>query len=67
QPGRRSKRNEDTFGKKDSEWDVYRVLGGDEGDSENEREEEQLTHIEAKLAEHDPTYSGENAPVDIEE
>eukprot|EP01134_Creolimax_fragrantissima_P008390 CFRG8390T1 len=64
--GRRSKRTEDTFGKNDREWDVYRVLGNDDDGSEDEREEVALTHIESKLAEHDPAYSGENAPVDIE-
>ena len=43
----------------DDDWDVYKKIRKDTGDSDSEEEMEKLTEYEATLREHDPSFENE--------
>lgn len=50
-------KKEDNFGMNDDDWEVYKVINKDHGDSDSEEEQERLTQFEDILKEHDPNHS----------
>lgn len=50
---------EDTFGMNDDDWMVYRHISKDAGDSDSEKEQEQLGEIENVLKKHDPNFQSD--------
>ncbi|KAG8234176.1 hypothetical protein J437_LFUL007336, partial [Ladona fulva] len=54
----------DTFGMRDEDWDVYKAINREGGDSDSEEEHERLTEIEETLRRHDPEHlrSGDGNP-----
>lgn len=46
----------DNFGQDDSDWDVYKEINRDGGNSDSEAEEEKLEELENLLKEHDPEF-----------
>ncbi len=56
----RKDKKEDTFGMNDDDWDVYKVIRKDQGDSDSEEEQEKLQEYEAVLREHDPDFDTED-------
>ncbi|XP_071450512.1 actin-related protein 5 [Hetaerina americana] len=44
----------DTFGMRDEDWDVYKAINREGGDSDSEEEHERLAEIEETLRRHDP-------------
>ena len=58
---RRRGGDEDTFGADDADWGVYRTIGGDQSDDEEEEDlESSLRKVEAQLLEHDPDFTEES-------
>jgi len=51
------KSKEDTFGQNDEDWMVYRSINKDAGDSDSEKEQEELNELENLLKKHDPDFS----------
>ncbi|XP_015765936.1 PREDICTED: actin-related protein 5-like [Acropora digitifera] len=51
------KPKEDTFGQNDEDWMVYRSINKDAGDSDSEKEQEELNELENLLKKHDPDFS----------
>lgn len=51
------KPKEDTFGQNDDDWMVYRSINKDAGDSDSEKEQEELNELENLLKKHDPDFS----------
>merc|ERR1719211_579665 len=47
-------KKEDTFGLNDDDWEVYKQISMDGGDSDSEEETLQCAQYEALLKEHDP-------------
>ncbi|XP_028394697.1 actin-related protein 5-like [Dendronephthya gigantea] len=47
---------DDTFGMNDEDWMVYRHISKDAGDSDSEKEQEELGEIENVLKKHDPNF-----------
>ncbi|XP_041369195.1 actin-related protein 5-like [Gigantopelta aegis] len=58
QNSKKSKK-EDTFGKNDADWDVYKSINTEMGTSDSEAEEERLEEIDNMLREHDPEFQRE--------
>jgi len=50
----RNTKKEDTFGMQDDDWDVYKQISKDGGDSDSEEEALRCAEYEAVLKEHDP-------------
>eukprot|EP00090_Calanus_glacialis_P030781 TRINITY_DN5000_c0_g1_i1.p1 TRINITY_DN5000_c0_g1~~TRINITY_DN5000_c0_g1_i1.p1 ORF type:complete len:706 (+),score=170.20 TRINITY_DN5000_c0_g1_i1:31-2118(+) len=50
----RHTKKEDTFGMEDDDWDVYKKISKDGGDSDSEEEALRCAEYEAVLREHDP-------------
>ncbi|XP_014776303.1 actin-related protein 5 [Octopus bimaculoides] len=50
------KQKDDNFGQNDADWDVYKEINPDGGDTDSEVEEEQLEELETMLREHDPEF-----------
>ncbi|KAK3728451.1 hypothetical protein RRG08_017251 [Elysia crispata] len=46
----------DNFGQDDSDWDVYKEINRDGGNSDSEAEEDKLEELENLLKEHDPEF-----------
>ncbi|GFR82480.1 actin-related protein 5-like [Elysia marginata] len=46
----------DNFGQDDSDWDVYKEINRDAGNSDSEAEEDKLEELENLLKEHDPDF-----------
>ncbi|XP_046844993.1 actin-related protein 5-like [Xenia sp. Carnegie-2017] len=57
--GGHKKPKDDTFGMNDDDWMVYRHISKDAGDSDSEREQEELGEIENVLKKHDPDFLAE--------
>jgi actin-related protein 5 len=53
-------KKDDTFGQNDDDWDVYKKIRKDTGDSDSEEEQERLAEFEAVLREHDPAFQNED-------
>ncbi|XP_048586929.1 actin-related protein 5 [Nematostella vectensis] len=51
------KNKEDTFGQNDEDWMVYRTINKDAGDSDSEKEQEELNELENLLKKHDPDFA----------
>lgn len=49
-------KKDDTFGMNDDDWDVYKKIRKDTGDSDSEEEQEKLAEYENVLREHDPNF-----------
>ncbi|KAK3910942.1 Actin-related protein 5 [Frankliniella fusca] len=49
-------KKEDNFGMRDEDWDVYKAIRRDGGDSDSEEEQERLVEIEEVLRQHDRTF-----------
>jgi len=62
--GKKRKKGEeekdDGFGRDDSDWAVYRELGGDEGSDAEEDDLAQVETLEAKLLQYDPTFTDDD-------
>lgn len=62
----RRDKKEDNFGMRDEDWDVYKAIRRDGGDSDSEEEQERLVEIEETLRQNDPTFvEGSVSSVDI--
>ncbi|KXJ07690.1 Actin-related protein 5 [Exaiptasia diaphana] len=65
------KSKEDTFGQNDEDWMVYRAINKDAGDSDSEKEQEELTELENLLKKHDKEFArneeSKGGPVDLAE
>ena len=65
------KEKEDTFGRDDNDWKIYRSISIDDGETDSETEAEQIAQIETVLKQQDPNFilEGENGekPVSIAE
>ncbi|KAK9506840.1 hypothetical protein O3M35_008702 [Rhynocoris fuscipes] len=48
---------DDDFGTRDEDWDVYKVINKEGGDSDSEEEGEKLVQLEQILRAHDPLFS----------
>ncbi|BES94721.1 Actin-related protein [Nesidiocoris tenuis] len=55
-----NEKKEDDFGRRDQDWDVYKVINR-EGDSDSEAETERLMELEEALRAHDPTFMVDNS------
>lgn len=49
-------KKDDDFGRNDDDWDVYKVIRKDTGDSDSEAEQERLAEYEAALKENAPEF-----------
>ena len=58
-------KKEDTFGMNDDDWDVYKTIRKDQGDSDSEEEQEKLAEYEAVLREHDPNFENDEDKEEI--
>ncbi|KAJ1522011.1 hypothetical protein ONE63_002333 [Megalurothrips usitatus] len=52
----RRDKKDDNFGMRDEDWDVYKAIRKDGGDSDSEEEQERLVDIEEVLRQNDPTF-----------
>ncbi|XP_070532455.1 actin-related protein 5-like isoform X2 [Ptychodera flava] len=57
--GGSGKGKEDTFGQNDEDWNVYKTINKEGGDSDSEAEQEKLAELEQLLAEYDPEFQKE--------
>jgi len=48
---------DDGFGRDDSDWAVYREIGGDDDSDAEEEDQTQLQSIETRLLQHDPGFT----------
>ncbi|XP_049775222.1 actin-related protein 5 isoform X3 [Schistocerca cancellata] len=53
----RKDKREDTFGMRDEDWDVYKAINKEGGDSDSD-EEQKLMEVEELLRQHDPDFDG---------
>ncbi|OXU27942.1 hypothetical protein TSAR_010339 [Trichomalopsis sarcophagae] len=54
----RKEKRDDDFGMRDEDWDVYKVINREGGDSDSELEQEKLLELEDVLRHHDPEFEG---------
>uniref|UniRef100_A0A8D8THR6 Actin-related protein 5 n=1 Tax=Cacopsylla melanoneura TaxID=428564 RepID=A0A8D8THR6_9HEMI len=52
----RKEKRDDDFGMRDEDWDVYKVINKDAGDTDSEEEQEKLIELEEVLRQHDPEF-----------
>lgn len=64
QLARKDKRDDD-FGMRDEDWDVYKVINREGGDSDSELEQEKLLELEDVLRHHDPEFDGAGSSVPL--
>ncbi|XP_015186503.1 PREDICTED: actin-related protein 5 [Polistes dominula] len=64
QLARKDKRDDD-FGMRDEDWDVYKVINREGGDSDSELEQEKLIELEDVLRHHDPEFDGAGSSVPL--
>ncbi|MCO5574365.1 hypothetical protein L7F22_028148 [Adiantum nelumboides] len=50
-------KEEDTFGMKDEDWQLYKKMGKDEDDDEVDEDEVELSRLNVRLQELDPTFN----------
>ncbi|XP_050439338.1 actin-related protein 5 [Adelges cooleyi] len=60
QLARKDKRDDD-FGSRDEDWDVYKVINKEGGDTDSEEEQEKITELEDILRFYDPSFVSSNA------
>ncbi|KAI5704017.1 hypothetical protein M8J75_001135 [Diaphorina citri] len=56
----RKEKRDDDFGMRDEDWDVYKVINKDAGDTDSEEEQERLIELEEILRQHDPEFTSLN-------
>ncbi|XP_044740595.1 actin-related protein 5 [Chrysoperla carnea] len=57
----RNEKGNDDFGMRDEDWDVYKTISRDAGDSDSEAETERLLELEEIIRQHEPNNAnGEN-------
>ncbi|KAF3427356.1 hypothetical protein E2986_04056 [Frieseomelitta varia] len=59
----RKEKRDDDFGMRDEDWDVYKVINREGGDSDSEVEQEKLMELEDVLRHHDPEFDGAGSNV----
>ncbi|XP_066594828.1 actin-related protein 5 [Prorops nasuta] len=59
----RKEKRDDDFGIRDEDWDVYKVINREGGDSDSELEQEKLLELEDVLRHHDPDFDGASSSV----
>ncbi|XP_053988815.1 actin-related protein 5 isoform X2 [Hylaeus anthracinus] len=59
----RKEKRDDDFGMRDEDWDVYKVINREGGDSDSELEQEKLLELEDVLRHHDPEFDGAGSNV----
>lgn len=50
------KKKEDNFGQNEDDWQVYKAINKEGGDTDSEEEQEKLQELEQILREHDPSF-----------
>lgn len=55
----RNEKRDDDFGLRDEDWDVYKAINKEGGDTDSEGETEKLLELEQVLKAHDPGFSAE--------
>ncbi|GAB0087989.1 Actin-related protein 5 [Sergentomyia squamirostris] len=53
----RKEKGTDDFGMRDEDWDIYKTISREGGDSDSEVENEKLVEFEEILRHHDPTFT----------
>ncbi|XP_015599321.1 actin-related protein 5 [Cephus cinctus] len=61
----RKEKRDDDFGMRDEDWDVYKVINREGGDSDSELEQEKLLELEDVLRHHDPEFDGAGSSVPL--
>ncbi|XP_012263485.1 actin-related protein 5 [Athalia rosae] len=61
----RKEKRDDDFGMRDEDWDVYKVINREGGDSDSELEQERLIELEDVLRYHDPEFDGTGATIPL--
>ncbi|KAJ9575058.1 hypothetical protein L9F63_007793 [Diploptera punctata] len=56
----RKEKRDDNFGMRDEDWDVYKAINKEGGDSDSD-EEQKLLELEDVLRRHDPEFEGSNS------
>ncbi|PSN34515.1 Actin-related protein 5 [Blattella germanica] len=56
----RKEKRDDNFGMRDEDWDVYKAINKEGGDSDSD-EEQKLIELEDVLRRHDPDFEGSNS------
>lgn len=59
----RKEKRDDDFGMRDEDWDVYKVINREGGDSDSELEQEKLMELEDVLRHHDPEFDGAGSSI----
>ncbi|CAG9768845.1 unnamed protein product [Ceutorhynchus assimilis] len=57
----RKEKGNDDFGMRDEDWDIYKTISKDGGDSDSETENEKLLEFDEILRTHEPTELGESS------
>ncbi|XP_039144473.1 actin-related protein 5 [Dioscorea cayenensis subsp. rotundata] len=58
-------KGEDTFGARDEDWQLYKLMSRDNDDEEDEEDEAELARVTSRLQDIDPTYIGPLQPTNI--
>ncbi|XP_015112505.1 actin-related protein 5 [Diachasma alloeum] len=61
----KKEKRDDDFGMRDEDWDVYKVINREGGDSDSELEQERLLELENVLRQHDPEFEGAGVNVPL--
>ncbi len=56
----KNSKKDDNFGMNDADWDVYKQIRKDQGDSDSEEEQELLQQYDLILQQHDPDFDKED-------
>lgn len=56
----RKEKGNDDFGIRDEDWDVYKTISKEGGDSDSEEENEKLAELEDILRQYDPSFTVDN-------
>ncbi|XP_072753386.1 actin-related protein 5 [Anoplolepis gracilipes] len=59
----KKEKRDDDFGMRDEDWDVYKVINKEGGDSDSELEQEKLLELEDVLRHHDPEFDSVGSSV----
>ncbi|KAL1490818.1 hypothetical protein ABEB36_013448 [Hypothenemus hampei] len=57
----KKEKGNDDFGMRDEDWDIYKTISKDGGDSDSEAENEKLFEFDEILRAHEPSEAGESA------
>ncbi|XP_012282152.1 actin-related protein 5 [Orussus abietinus] len=61
----KKEKRDDDFGMRDEDWDVYKVINREGGDSDSELEQERLMELEDVLRHHDPEFDGAGVNIPV--